>query len=77
LFSKDSTRILVISYLIAIPAVYFAANNWLNNFAFHVGMGWEIYALPPLFLLVISVGTICAVCLRTAFMNPSLSLRQE
>jgi putative ABC transport system permease protein len=77
LFSKDSVRILIVSYLIAVPAIYFAASQWLNNFAFHTGMGWEIYILPPLGLLLISLGTICAVCLRTAFINPSISLRQE
>jgi putative ABC transport system permease protein len=77
LFSKDSVRILIVSYLIAVPAVYFAASQWLNNFAFHTGMGWEIYILPPLGLLLISLGTICAVCIRTAFINPSISLRQE
>jgi putative ABC transport system permease protein len=77
LFSKDSVRILILSYLIAVPAVYFAASQWLNNFAFHTGMGWEIYILPPLGLLLISLGTICAVCIRTAFINPSISLRQE
>ncbi len=77
LFSKDSVRILIVSYLIAVPAVYFAASQWLNNFAFHTSMGWEIYILPPLGLLLISLGTICAVCLRTAFINPSISLRQE
>ena len=77
LFSKDSVRILLVSYLIAVPAIYFAASQWLNNFAFHTGMGWEVYILPPLGLLVISLCTICAVCIRTAFINPSISLRQE
>lgn len=77
LFSKDSVRILIVSYLIAVPAIYFAASQWLSNFAFHTGMGWEIYILPPLGLLLISLGTICAVCIRTAFINPSISLRQE
>jgi putative ABC transport system permease protein len=77
LFSKDSVRILIVSYLIAVPAIYFAVSQWLNNFAFHTGMGWEIYILPPVGLLLISLGTICAVCLRTAFVNPSISLRQE
>jgi putative ABC transport system permease protein len=77
LFSKDSVRLLVVSYVLAAPLVYFVASNWLNNFAFHITPGWEIFALPLVLLLSISVGTICLVCLRTALMNPATSLRHE
>jgi putative ABC transport system permease protein len=77
LFSKDSVRLLIISYILAAPLVYFVADNWLNNFAFHITPGWEIFALPLVLLLLISVGTICVVCLRTALMNPATSLRHE
>jgi len=77
LFSKDSVRLLVISYVLAAPPVYFVANNWLNNFAFHITLGWEIFALPIVLLLLISVGTIFMVCLRTLLMNPATSLRHE
>lgn len=77
LFSKDSVRLLIISYVLAVPLVYLVASNWLNNFAFHITPGWEIFALPPLLLLLISVGTICIVCLKTALMNPAVSLRHE
>jgi putative ABC transport system permease protein len=77
LFSKDSVRLLIISYILAVPPVYYVANNWLNNFAFRITPGWEIFVLPPALLLLISVGTICVVCLRTALMNPAMSLRHE
>jgi putative ABC transport system permease protein len=77
LFSKDSVRILVLSYVLAVPVVYLVAREWLNNFAFHIGLGWEVFVVPFLSLLAISVGTICMVCLKAALMNPSLSLRQE
>jgi putative ABC transport system permease protein len=77
LFTKDSIRILILSYLISVPVIYMVARDWLNNFAFHTGLGWEIFVIPFVSLLIISFGTICTVCLKAALMNPSLSLRQE
>jgi putative ABC transport system permease protein len=77
LFSKDSVRLLIISYVIAVPLIYLAVDNWLKNFAFHIGMEWQMFLLPPLFLLIISVATITIVCLRAALMSPAVSLRYE
>jgi len=77
LFSKGSIRILIFAYFISLPIVYLVARDWLNNFAFHVGLGWEVFVLPFLSLLIISIATIFTVCLKATHMNPSLSLRQE
>lgn len=77
LFSGDSVRLLVVSYFIAVPLIYLAVDNWLNNFAFHIGMDWQIFLLPPVFLLAISIVTIVAICLRAAMMNPVVSLKHE
>jgi putative ABC transport system permease protein len=77
LFSKDSVKLVLISYAIAVPLIYLAVQKWLNNFAFHIGMEWQMFLLPPLFLLGISVITIVFICLRTALMSPAVSLRHE
>jgi putative ABC transport system permease protein len=77
IFSKDSVKLVMISYAIAVPLIYFAARYWLSGFAFHIGMGWEIFLLPPVLLLVISIGTIVFVCLRAALSNPTRALRHE
>jgi putative ABC transport system permease protein len=77
LFSRDSVRLLLASYLIALPLIYLAVREWLNNFAFHIGMDWQIFLLPPVFLLAISIATIAFVSLRAAMTNPVVSLRSE
>jgi putative ABC transport system permease protein len=77
LFSKDSVQLLLISYGIAVPLIYLAVRQWLRNFAFHIGMDWQIFLLPPVFLLSISIVTIILVSLRAALMNPVVSLRHE
>lgn len=77
LFSRDSVRLLLISYFISVPLIYMAVREWLNNFAFHIGMDWQIFLLPPVFLLTISIATIALISLRVAVMSPVVSLRHE
>ena len=77
LFSKDSVRLLLVSYVISVPLIYLAARQWLDNFAFRIGMDWQIFLLPPIFLLSISVATIVLISLRAALMSPVVSLRHE
>jgi putative ABC transport system permease protein len=77
LFSRDSVMLVMISYLISLPLTYFAVQSWLSNFAFHVGLLWQMFLFPPLFLLAISVATITFVCLRAALGSPVVALRHE
>jgi len=77
LFSKDSVLLVIISYVISLPLIYLGIQNWLKNFAFHIGMEWQMFVLPPLFLLAISVATIFFISLRAALMSPVISLRHE
>ena len=77
LFSSDSVKLLMVAYLLAIPLIYVGGSNWLTNFAFHVSVGWEAFIIPPLFLLLISAGTISFICMKAAVANPTTSLRHE
>jgi putative ABC transport system permease protein len=77
IFSKDSVKLVLISYAIAVPLIYLAVSSWLSGFAFHISPGWTIFLLPPLLLLAISTGTIVVVCLRAALSNPTRALRHE
>lgn len=77
LFSKDSIRLLSISYLITLPVIWLAVRSWLQNFAFHIGLEWIIFFAPPVCLLLISLSTVIVVSLKTALMSPVISLRSE
>ena len=77
LFSKDFLRLVIIASLIAIPVVYFAADKWLSNYAFHIELNVIIFVIPVLLLLAIALLTISLQTLRAAFSNPVTSLRSE
>jgi putative ABC transport system permease protein len=77
LISKDFVKLVCIASVIAIPVVYFTAKAWLDNYAFHMGLGVSVFLVPPLLLLILTLLTICIQSLKTALTNPIKSLRSE
>lgn len=77
LVSKDFIKLVLLSSLVAVPVIYWAAAEWLNNYAFHIKLNWHMFTLPPLILLLIVLLTVCLQSLRAALANPVKSLRTE
>ena len=77
LFSKDFVKLVAVATAIALPLVYLGASKWLSSYAFHIQLGWFIFAGPPLLLLAISLGMIGIQSLKTALANPVKSLKTE
>lgn len=77
LISKDFVNLVCFATAIAIPVVYWAADYWLSNFAFRIGLTWYIFIVPPLVLLLIVLFTVCLQSLKAALGNPVKSLRTE
>lgn len=77
LFSRDSLKLVIVSYALALPVVWLGVRWWLQSFAFHIDMEWMIFLVPPLLLVFISIAVIVTITLRTALANPVGSLRSE
>ena len=77
LFTKESLWLLVIAYSISLPVIILAIRNWLDNFAFHVSLEWQMIILPPMLLFCISLVTIVFVTLRSAATSPAVSLKTD
>ncbi|MEI9807065.1 MAG: ABC transporter permease [Bacteroidota bacterium] len=77
LLSKDLLRPVLIAALIAIPAGYYAMNNWLQNFAYRTPLHWWIFAAAAAVTLGIALFTVGLKAMRAAVVNPVKSLRTE
>ena len=77
LVSKDFIYMLLMANVIAIPIIFYFGRQWLNNFAFNIGLSWPIFVLPILFLLSIVFVIVGIQMYRTAVLNPIISLRNE
>jgi len=77
LFFKDFLRLVLLATIIATPIVYFVGNRWLNNYAFRTDLGWPVFVIPPLLLLVITFITISIQSAKAALTNPAATLRMK
>ena len=77
LFSRDSVKLVVISYGVTLPLIWTGVRWWLQTFAFHIDMELMIFLAPPILLLLISIAVIVPITLSAALTNPVNSLRSE
>ncbi len=74
---KDILKWILISNLIAWPVSYYAAENWLENYANRIGIDVWLFAVSGLATLVIALLTISYHTVKVASSNPVNSLRYE
>lgn len=77
MLSKDFIKLVLVSILIASPIAWYAMNNWLKDFAYHISIQWWVFALTGLLAIVIAMLTVSYQSIRAALMNPVTSLRSE
>lgn len=77
LFSRDFVKLTLLANVIALPLVYIATQKWLSSFAFHTNIGWVVFLVPAVLLLIISVATVAVQTVKTGLANPTECLRSE
>jgi putative ABC transport system permease protein len=77
LLSRDFLLLVVIAIAIAAPASYYVMSRWLENFAFHIPIGWQVFALAGSGSICIALLTVSVQAIKAALINPSESLRSE
>lgn len=77
LLSKDFIKLVLLSFLVAAPVAWWAANNWLNDFSYRIQVQWWMLALAGCIALFIAFLTVSSLAIRAARANPVNSLRNE
>lgn len=77
LLSKEYLYLLLLANLLALPAVWYWGSDWLNNYAFKIEMGFDLFLIPGIVLLIISALTVSYQTFATAKANPVDALRSE
>ena len=70
-------RLVFVAALIALPLAWYGIDSWLKNFAFRVGLQWDLFVLPVVILALISLLTVSIQVLKGATTNPAKVLRSE
>ena len=77
LLSQEFLKWVALANIIAWPVAYYAMHKWLQNFAFRITIGWEIFLVSGGVALFISVMTVSFQSIKATTVNPVDSLRYE
>jgi putative ABC transport system permease protein len=77
LLSVDFIKLVLIANGIAFPVAWWAANKWLQEYAYHINIEWWIFATAGACSIIIALITISYQAIRAALINPVHNLRTE
>lgn len=77
LLSKDYSKLILLSFVLAIPVGYYVTQDWLNNFEFRTNLSLLVFLGATLITFLIGVLTVGAKSYQAARVNPVKSLKQE
>ena len=77
ILSASFVSTILLAILLAIPAGYYLADGWLQNFAYTINLNWWIFAFAGLMALLIAWLTVSFQTLKAASINPVECLKDE
>lgn len=77
LMSRNFLLLVAIAFVLAVPVGWWAAELWLRDFAYRIGMSWQSFVFAGLLALAIAFLTISFHSVRAALANPVEALRNE
>jgi putative ABC transport system permease protein len=77
ILNKDFLQWVALAFVIATPLTFFAMKKWLENFTSKTSLGWWIFGLSGLLIMLISLFTLSWQSYRVAISDPVESLKYE
>ncbi len=77
LLSKDFVRLVVVSFLVAMPLAWYFMNQWLQRYEYRTTISWWIFAVAGSGALLVTLLTVSYQAIKAALANPVKSLRSE
>ena len=77
MLSKDFLMLVLIALCVALPVSWWAANKWLQSFAYRINISPLVFLIAGLSVILITLFTISFQSIKAAIANPVDSLRSE
>jgi putative ABC transport system permease protein len=77
LLSKDFLRLVILSFILAVPLGYYVMSEWLAGFAYRVDLNVFVFVGAGVVSFIIAWATVGFESVKAALMNPVESLRSE
>ena len=75
--SRNFILLVMIAFVIAIPAAWLATDKWLQHFAYKINLSWWVFVMASVLTIAIALVTVSFQSIRAALANPVKSLRSE
>jgi putative ABC transport system permease protein len=77
MITKDYLKLVLLAGVVALPVAFILVNNWLQDYAFHIGIGIWFFILPIVMIVAIAVLTVLYQSLKAGITNPVKNLRSQ
>jgi putative ABC transport system permease protein len=71
------TLLIIIAAVIATPVTFYGLRKWLENYAHKTSISFELFIIPIIALILISLITVSFESIKAANKNPAVTLRTE
>ncbi|HVG15716.1 MAG TPA: FtsX-like permease family protein, partial [Chitinophagaceae bacterium] len=77
MLSSDFLKLILVASCLAVPIAWLGINKWLQDFAYHINIGWWMLPASCTLAVVIALFTVSFQAIKAAIANPVKSLRTE
>ena len=77
LISIDFIKLVLIANCLAFPIAWWAASQWLQEYAYHVEITWWMFLIASVLATGIALVTVSYQAVKAASTNPVKSLKSE
>ncbi len=77
ILSKDFVKLVLVSFVLAAPLAWWAADQWLQDYAYKTTLSGWVFVLSGFAMLVLALLTLSIHTLKAATENPVKNLRNE
>lgn len=77
LLTQNFVMLITISFLLAAPVAWYVMKLWLQDYAYRVDIGWDIFLMAGVLSIIIAMATVSYQAVRAALTSPVNSLKSE
>jgi putative ABC transport system permease protein len=77
LLNKPFIKWILISSVFAFPIAYYITTEWLQQFSYRTDMGFGVFILAPVLVIIIALATVSYLTVKAARTNPIEILKYE
>jgi ABC-type antimicrobial peptide transport system permease subunit len=77
MFSKEYVVLIGMSFVLAVPVVWYGVNEWLSSFRNHIELQWWMFVAPGFMVLTIALLVVGSKSFNAARVNPVEKLKCE